>query len=530
MLTLTSATIYHDVSTRNGLITIKLDAVKIRVGYERLIHKINLEDIRDNINYIEKLATTLNVTDHLEQTLHFKLKKAHEKLNGFYPKRLKRGLVNVLGKAIKFIAGNPDEDDLYLINQNLEILENNSNKIIANQEKQVKINNLLQSTINKVSKTLKAIKVQINSNDTLFRKDLEFINLIFNLDILIKTLEDLEEQIAFSKSNLLNKNILNFQEREYIYKVLTNQHLQIKFEEEIYKFVKSIASLQNNHIIIIVKIPVVEPKEYTLLQLEPVNINGSRINTNIRYVTKHQQTFYEQKERCLICENTYPVNDECIFNILINRKAKCYTTKQPDQPIIKEINSGTILINSHTAVNVLDSCGDSRIISTPVIIETGNCTVTVQNFTFSNTFKTMKQYEYLTPIFGKEIELTKQSLNIEDIHQMNIDNLEAIQNLKLRMTSSQTIGGTVIASIVLLPLIIFCIHRYKPNPTQHFPAEKEDMVTLKITNHKLNPLEEEPEDTKTKDKADETNFSTKALFPIPGLAPLKKYRKPNEDV
>lgn len=259
------------MSTRNELLTIKLDTVRTRIGYER-----------QNIIYIENLATAINVTDHLEQTLQFKLKKAYRKLEGFYPKRSKRGLVNVLGKAIKFIAGNPDEDDPDLINQNLEILESNSNKTIGNQAKQIKINNLLQTIINKVSKTLKSIKEQINSNDTLFRKDPEFINLIFNLDISIKTLEDLEEQIAFSKSNLLNKNILNAQEREYNYKFLTNQQLQIKFEEEIYKFAKSIASLQNNLIVIIVKIPVVEPKEYNLMQLEPVSINGSRINTNIR--------------------------------------------------------------------------------------------------------------------------------------------------------------------------------------------------------------------------------------------------------
>lgn len=53
----------HDVSTKNGLLTIKLDTVRIRVGYERLIHKIDLNDIRQNIDYIENLATKLNITD-----------------------------------------------------------------------------------------------------------------------------------------------------------------------------------------------------------------------------------------------------------------------------------------------------------------------------------------------------------------------------------------------------------------------------------------------------------------------------------
>lgn len=161
LIHLTSATFYHDVSTNNGLLTIKLDTVRIKVGYERMMHKVNLEEIKQNILYIENLANNLNVTDHLEQTIQFKLKKAHEKLTGFYPKRAKRGLINALGSAIKFIAGNPDQEDLDLINQNLETLEINSNKIISNQIKQIKINNVLQTTINKVSKTLRSIKEQI---------------------------------------------------------------------------------------------------------------------------------------------------------------------------------------------------------------------------------------------------------------------------------------------------------------------------------------------------------------------------------
>lgn len=195
---MTSSTNYHDVSTKNGLLTINLDSVRINTGFERLIHKINLEQIRDNIIYIENLANNLNTSDHLQQTIQFKIKKAYEKLTGFFPKRSKRGLINALGKVIKLIAGNPDEEDLEIINQDLELLETNNNKIIDNQIKQIKINNILQATIIKVTKTLRTIKTQIQYHDTSLRKDFELINLIFNTDILIKILEDLEEQIAFS--------------------------------------------------------------------------------------------------------------------------------------------------------------------------------------------------------------------------------------------------------------------------------------------------------------------------------------------
>lgn len=494
-----------------------------------MIHKVNLEEIRLNIDYIEKLANELNMTDHLEQTFQFKIRKAHEKLTGFYPRRFKRGLVNALGKVIKFVAGNPDQEDLDLINQNLEVLEYNSNKIIDNQVKQIKINNLLQTTINKVSKTLRSIKQQIDVYDSKFRKDFELINLILNLDILIKTLEDLEEQIIFSKSNQLNKNILSLKDKDYIWNFLKNQELNIKFEEEIYKFIQSIVSLQNNHIVIIIKIPIIEQKQYRLMQLEPININGTRIDTDIRYVANHQQTFYEQKERCFICDNYYPVNDECIFNILTNQRARCSTYNQPDQPIIKEISIGTILIDTDKTLHIGDSCGDSRIISAPTIIETGNCTVTVQNFTFKSNPKTSEQHEYLTPIFGKEIIITKQKTGIDEVHQMNLDNLEEIKNLKLHMTGSQIIGGIVIASIVLLPLIIFCFRRYRRLYKSQLHITKRDATALRISRSRSNSLDEHPKDATSNLQKENSPRLARSFFTAPRFMLTEDPKKSTED-
>lgn len=499
--------------------------MRIKTGYERLIHKVDLGDIKHNLIYIENLAKTINTSDHLEQTLYYKIQKAHEKLSGFYPKRSKRGLVNALGKVIKFIAGNPDQDDLNLINQDIELLETSNNNIINNQIKQIKINNLLQTTINKVSGTLRSIKSQLQFQNSEFKTDLEFINLILNIDILMKTLEDLEEQVTFSRSNQLNKNILSATEKNYIWNSLSKQHIPIQYEDEIYKFVQSIVSLQNNHIIIIVKLPIVETKEYRLIQLEPVNVNGTRINTNIRYVASHQQTFFQQRERCFICNNNEPVNDECIFNILTNHKAKCPMIKQPEEPIIKEVNPGTILVDTHKAVTIWDSCGESQIISTPTVVEAGNCTITVRNLTFKGNIKVVNQHTYLTPIFGKEIETIKQKGDSEDIHQLNLNNLEEIKRLKLHMISSQTIGGIAISSIVLCLFSIICIRRFKTKD------KKESIVTLRITDEKptINPQENNRQDTSTTFQKDETSLSPKSLFPVPRFVLTRGSNKSTED-
>lgn len=368
---------------------------------------------------------------------------------------------------------------------------------------------MLQDTINKVAKSLRSIKQEVNSKHLDFKNDLELINLIFNIDIIIRTLEDIEEQIAFSKNNFLNKNILSPNEKEYIWKSLKEQQLNIKFEDEIYKFIEAIVSLQNNHIIIIVKIPTIEQQEYTLMQIEPVNANGNRIDTAIRYIAAHQQTFYEQKERCYICVNDNPVNDECVFNILVNQKARCRMHKQSDQPIVKELNAGTILINTDTAVHILDSCGDSRIVSSPTIVEAGNCTITVQNTTFKGNPKAIKQQEYFTPIFGKEIEVSKRNTNIEEVHQMNLQNLEEIRKLKLHIAGSHMLGAIALASLILLPLIIFCIRRYKiQHRNQFHQTDKKDIVSLSISS---NPASDDSKE----DQREKPFRFMETLFPRP---------------
>lgn len=90
--------------------------------------------------------------------------------------------------------------------------------------------------------------------------------------------------------------------------------------------------------------------------------------------------------------------------------------KQPEEPIIKEVNPGTILVDTHKAVTIWDSCGESQIISTPTVVEAGNCTITVRNLTFKGNIKVVNQHTYHTPIFGKEIETVKQKGDSEDIH------------------------------------------------------------------------------------------------------------------
>lgn len=466
--------------------------------------------------YIENASNLLNLTDHLTDTFLYKLKIAKNKLNSLIPKRHRRGLINGLGTVIKFIAGNPDQDDFELIQINLGKLQSTENKIIKNQEKQIKINNSLQKTVAKVSVTIAKIVKRIKVDNENFRKGIEEINLILNLDIIIKTLEDIEEQFIFSKSNLLNKNILSLSDKEYIVEFLTNQGIKLHFEDEIFGYVKCVSVIKDDHVFFIIKIPTVDHQDYDLIQLETTNINGSRINLETQYVAKFKKSIYKQSDKCVLCDNTHKLSDGCVYNILTNQAAKCDMSKDIDRTVIKEITPGTVLLDSRSRVHVSDSCGDDRIIAAPTIIETENCTVTILNQTFSQNFQTLSSPEFSTPIFGKQIEPNNQLPDMEEIHQTNVENLEEITRIRLQLFKSQTIGGLTIASVTIFLLIVVYLHRYRNQWHGKTSNTKPQDDKIEVPSRDMIPSEESPIPSK--------------FIPIPKLQTLRDYEKATEDI
>lgn len=465
---------------------------------------MDLQEISRNIEHIEWLARNLSTTDHLRDTLNFKLTSAYTKLRNLLPKRHKRGLINGLGKIVKFIAGNPDQEDLDLINNNLVSLEKAENHIIQNQNRQVKINLGIQNTVNMISDTVSKIKVQMFSNINRLNEEIEIVNLILNLDILVKIIEDLGEQITFAKSNLLNVNILTAKEKQYIYKSLTDQNINVNFENEITEFVHCIVTVKDNLVFIIVKIPIVDPKEFDLLQLEAIDINGSRIDTHVRHVARNRDTIYEQLNPCVLCESSHPLHDNCIFNIISNQKAKCSTVKTQSQTRISEIKPGIILVDTNTAIEILDSCADNRMISTPTIVETENCTVKISNFTFKTSESIIDQPDYFIPLLGNKVEIDKHKPNIDEIHQLNIKNVEELKEVKLRLTHNNAIGGVIITSFGVLLLILFYLHRRR-NTIQNLVISKLPQTIMEVNLHALEATKGTTSDPTTENSEHPTN-------------------------
>lgn len=451
---------YKDVANDNGLIAFKIDNVRIKLGHERIIKKINLITIETNLNHIEKIASSFKIKDHLHETLLRKISNARDKLESLQPHRPKRGLINALGTVVKYIAGNPDQEDLQIIQHSLGMLQAQENDLTKNQMKQIRINESFQNRINNITNTIRKISSQISLINNTLRQDvtLEQINLIFSTDLLIHALEDIEEQVEFSKQNLLNKNILSLEDKNYIFQKLVHQDLKLKFVDEIFLYSSASIAIGKGNVVILVKIPILDNNPYELLELQTISINQTKIKTDIQWVAKHQSRILPQHDKCKICDNTLPLEDECIYKILTHQKPKCSIVKTEQPTRIKEIMRGLILIDTKINLQIFSTCGDSRLISEPTVIETENCTINILNYTFHSEEQFKPTQEYLVPSYNKRPE-TINSIQ-DETEELKIDNLKFLEELQLTKRlykRTALVGSTTIVSIIIICFLFLVI-------------------------------------------------------------------------
>lgn len=383
-----------------------------------------------------------------------------------YSHRTRRALVNALGSAIKLLAGNPDNDDLEIINHSLGTLEKQENLLSKSLSRQIIINEQIQNKINNITDIIKKINKHIieqKNNSLVVKVDLEYINLIVNLDILIQILNNIEEQIEFSKLNVLNRNLFSFQEKKYIFNRLNAQKLKLDYLDQIFQYTSGSVIVGRGEILMLVKIPILEDNEFDLINIQPLNINNTRINTNVKLVAKHGEIIYRQTEHCDICEATTLLEDECIHNLLNHQTPKCII-KPVRQPIrVEEIKKGIILVDTNEKVLISDSCNSSRLINTPTIIEASNCTVNVMNITYNNQISLESSEEYLLPVFGSKLVQLNYTEEKNEITHLKLENLNSLQDIKLDLHRSKrttTIGGGILLTLIFIcSFTVYIINR-----------------------------------------------------------------------
>lgn len=130
--------------------------------------------------------------------------------------------INILGTIIKEITGNLDNNDLNSLNSYIQKLQLSNDKIITENNKQVRINYDIQESINNLTKIVRKelaevakLTNEIGTNLNLkvtWEQILHFQRIIFNLDIIQKQLDTIFESIQFAKIGIIAKDIIHPEE------------------------------------------------------------------------------------------------------------------------------------------------------------------------------------------------------------------------------------------------------------------------------------------------------------------------------
>lgn len=448
-----------------------------------MIHKIDLNILRDSIDYIGKIAKSFKTIDHLEQTLQEKIRIAKEKLFSLHPHRNRRGIVNALGSVIKLIAGNPDNEDVETIHRNLEEIRVQENKLTHNENRQIQINELFRDKINNITDTIYKISTRISKQYNTIqdqRSDLEFINLIWSTDRIIQILGSIEEQIEFSKVGLINKDVLSLKEKQIIFRKLINQNIKLNFIDEIFRYSTGSIGLSGDKAVLLTKTPILDQDTYDLLELHTLNINGSRIATQVNRVAKNGNQIFLQTTDCDICEGNNFIRDKCVYHILTHQKPTCPLMKTKQTPQITEVTNGLILIDTLDNIEINDSCGDSRMVKEATIVETGNCSITIKNITYSGTARYFQNEEYLAPIYTKELQTTNYTDEGKEMLHFKIQNLEELQDVKFsaHQTQIRIISGGLLL-LILTSLYLF-LRRFSKERTSERRNRNKDAQTPQL--------------------------------------------------
>lgn len=198
----------RNLNSGNGFVIIRDQQIPVITTYTKILHNVNLSSWIENIEIIEHNINKLNHKNDYP-TLTYSLIQLQQDIEGLLDNhdRKKRGLVNIVGKGLKILAGTMDYDDELEIKQTLETNEQNTKNLIEGLNEQIKINHNFNEAINNITKHINEQQLEIKSQltslgNTINKEFAEIANMqhAFQIQYDIQLLKD---QVKKVKENIL---------------------------------------------------------------------------------------------------------------------------------------------------------------------------------------------------------------------------------------------------------------------------------------------------------------------------------------
>lgn len=448
------------IQVETGFISLGESTVELVSEFKMVLHIISPKEILELTNIIQNNTKILVKKD--KHRLDTEIETIKIKIRSITPNSLarqKRGLINAIGKTQKWLTGLMDDDDREIIMNHLLNNQENQNNIFNNINKQVKINNDLQNSINtlkevilddreKITKTLN----NIETYNTMLRTDIMYHDQLLKLKFLHDKVDTILDTIASAKYNLFHPSIL------------TNEEF-ILYNIDFYKIklIRMGVMTYDTNIIIAIKIPTNIITTTVFLITPLTNQKNKRIDMSPERVIKIENKTYTYEEQKTI--NELKLSSNCII------KRNCKMIEDVEFKT-KLINEGTLLISNAQDNEIQYNCNNttkSEILRGNFLIEFTNCTVLIDETYYKNS-----QEIYIQSFANEEEEENSfnftEKLTFKEIVLKEIENTKTIKRIKIQTIVSNSFG-IVSITLVLLFIGIYSYNKCKRG-IQENPSSK----------------------------------------------------------
>lgn len=461
------------------------------IGLAKLIDHYHKFYFYFNISIIETNYKTLIANAHILELRSARNDTSHPLINSLkdtcleienelskFNHRSKRSLINGLGTAIRYVTGNLDQNDLKNINDNLNIL-------LQNQEKVVKHVNSFTSFANHIterySKDLITIQSNLNSSlnalANLENRLNEEVLIQYNLHMarkILSILQSIQRTITLAFKEITNLEIISSSELEeiidhlkLIYKSdelleLDNLHLFKLIEFSKFKVISI-----NNTITCIFYIPILKTNLYTYQRIYPIpNKHSSIMVPPAKYrITGAIEESWTNEECSLIENQILCLQEPRIHDCSLNEISKCkFISVINNYKLVKQLNNNKIIISSKTPVNVFEECRNKvdhqTVIESVLISSRNNCKIIIDKVNYHNTYSNLT-YRYYVPKISNYQPIRKINLkqkHLDDIHLLEEESQELMKNVVINHLVH--VSHISVTAILILILCVTCMLTY----------------------------------------------------------------------
>lgn len=420
---------------------------RLRLDYRYYLHHFNISSVKLQVRQLRAQFETLESNQFTDLIIE-KLNELNFAFKSIDPiKRRKRW--NSLGTAWKFIAGNPDANDLKIINSSI-------NNLIINNNEQIKINREVNLQLKEaIFKTKKALSMFNQGSIEIY-----CIKILFHLNYLLEKLNQIIETITLAKIGLLNENVLSQREIEILVTDLARENITVHTAIEATTYATTSIASNNQEIALLIKMPKLDPRIFTKVRILPILQDSKKIHLpNQYYLINDGETYQINSIQPTIFgkHEIYPDNSTCIPKLLRGNPAVCNFTSNPVVENVIHLDDRHIFINAIANFTLSSNCGISdRNLSGSFIITFKNCNLLINNVLYSSTTQTLPGNVIQLPLDGLNIKKHREILNIslDHLHKLHLETRKELEFIRLSSGSISWPHWSVLGGISSTPLII----------------------------------------------------------------------------